>query len=401
MPAGVTRTLTPSASQSTSYDSVGNAEDFSPILVNISPNLTKFLSNFGEAPDGVATDFGWLTEGLEPPKQNAHLEKTDYTTGKVGSIEGLKNYHQYFINSGYVTDVQRKTKKLYNGDDDFSRERTHAFTKQAQDIEYALVNGDTCNAENGETPAMTGGVPYFMQVSNLAASLTVVSGIVATTGAVAHGLKTGDFVYFLADTMPTGLVAGRLYYIRQDGTNPTTAFTLWDTMKDAVENITANQVKPSSTGTALKIVKNNVISLGGASDYTLDDINNAMEMAYNRGGDPTDAYMSGRKKQRFSQLVNALSTAQRSTNKKNQAVEVATSYEGDFGTVTAHAHRMYGDNRIDILDGNYWDLKWFDRTHEVQGLAKKGSYKEFVIESRVGLQGTQPKASCSIVDIKR
>ena len=400
MPAGVVRTLTPSASQSVSVDSVGNAEDYSPILINIAPNMTKFLSSFGEAPDGTATDFGWLTEGLEPPKQNAHLEKTDYTTGKVGSIEGMNNYHQYFINSGYVTDVQRKTKKIYNGDDDFSRERTHAFTKQAQDIEYAFVNNDLCRAENGETPALTGGVPFFMKVSNLAATLTVATGVIST-GSTEHGLKTGDFVYFLASAMPTGLVAGRMYYVCQDATTPKTKFTIYDTMKDAVEAITANQVKPSSTGTDLVIVKNNVISLGGSADYTLDDINNAMEMAYNRGGDPTDAYMSGRKKQRFSQLVNALSTANRNTKDKNKAVEVATSYEGDFGAVVAHAHRMYGDNRIDIMDSNYWDIKWFDRTHEVTGLAKKGSYKEFVIESRVGLQATQPKASCSIIEIKR
>ena len=400
MPAGVTRTLTPSVSQSTSYDSTGNAEDFSPILTNIAPKMTKFLSAFGEAPDGVATDFGWLTEGLEPPKQNAHLEKTDYTTGKVGSIEGLKNYHQYFINSGYVTDVQRKTKKLYNGDDDFSREQTHAFTKQAQDIEYAFVNGDVARAESGSDAALMGGVPYFMEVSNLSATYDTDTDIV--TCASAHGMQTGDFVYFLATTMPTGLVASRMYYIRLDATTPATKFTIFDTMKDAVEGITANQVLPSTAGTALKVVKNNVISLGGSADYTLDDINNAMEMAYNRGGDPTEAYMSGRKKQRFSQLVNAISGITRQRGMKEKSVaEVATTYEGDFGVVNAQAHRMYGDNRIDILDLNYWDIKWFDRTHEVKDLAKKGSYKEFVIESRVGLQATQPKASCSIVDVKR
>ena len=76
-------------------------------------------------------------------------------------------------------------------------------------------------------------------------------------------------------------------------------------------------------------------------------------------------------------------------------------YESDFGVIHAEVHRMYSDTIVDFMDMNYWDMKWFDRTHEVQGLAKKGSYEEFVIESWLGLQGTQPKASGSIYNIKR
>jgi hypothetical protein len=53
------------------------------------------------------------------------------------------------------------------------------------------------------------------------------------------------------------------------------------------------------------------------------------------------------------------------------------------------------------MDMAYWDLKWFKRPHEVEGLAKKGSYSEFVLEGWFGLQGTQPKASGSITNIKR
>ena len=83
------------------------------------------------------------------------------------------------------------------------------------------------------------------------------------------------------------------------------------------------------------------------------------------------------------------------------AVNVTDVYESDFGVIRAEVHRMYSDTIVDFMDMNYWDMKWFDRTHEVPDLPKKGSYKEFVIESWLGLQGTQPKASGSIYNIKR
>ena len=74
--------------------------------------------------------------------------------------------------------------------------------------------------------------------------------------------------------------------------------------------------------------------------------------------------------------------------------------ETDFGMVTAQPHLWYPNNRIDAMDEEYFALKWFDRTHEVANLAKKGNYSEFVIEGSIGLKGTQPHASGSILNIK-
>ena len=79
---------------------------------------------------------------------------------------------------------------------------------------------------------------------------------------------------------------------------------------------------------------------------------------------------------------------------------VADTYESDFGIVTAHPHLFYPNDRIDAIDTQYMTLKWFDRTHEVTGLAKKGNYSEFVIEGSIGLKCTQPQAHGSITNIK-
>lgn len=400
MPADVTRNFGPSKSQSHTLEAIGHAEDYSNIIVNIDPDKTFFLSEFDEDADAVALDFSWTTEGLRPPQVNAHLEKEDYESQPVGSLEMANNHCQRFVNSGYVTTAQIKVKKIYEPQDEFTRQYENAFKGHASDIEYALVNNDVARAESGSNPAMTGGVPCFMKVQNITATLATGTGIVTATAK--HGLETGDFVYFTATTMPGGLAANTIYYVRlEDGTDGETKFTIYNTMKDAVEGVTANQVKPTSAGTGLAIVKNNVIDMGGTADFTLDDINNVMQMCFNRGGNPTLAVMSPAKKRRFSSIVTASTQINRGMGKERKLDLVADTLETDFGIITAKSHRLYPDNRIDFMDMNYWRLKWFERTHEVPGIATKGSYKEFFIESWLGLKGEQPKSSGSLLNIKR
>lgn len=394
MPQDITRNYGPSSSQSSTGEAIGHAEDYSKVLTNITPEVTLFLSKFGELPDATEIDWSWFTAGLRPPKKNARPEKFDYDFEKVGSIEGKKNFQQHFYNAGYVTDAQRKSKMIFD-QDDFTREKMFAFTNQAKDIEYAIVKNTTSQGEQSDTdPAITGGIPFFMQVDNMACTVAT-TGIVTTTEN--HNLKTGDFVYLDADTMPATLSADCEYFVNAL-TDKT--FQLYNTLEGAIETIAADKATPTSTGTNVKIVKNNVIDLKGDDDYTVEDLNRVMQMAYDRGGNPTDAFMSGRKKRRFSQLVTALASTQRKSGDKKMSL-VATTYESDFGTIVANAHRMYSDNRIDILDLEYWNNKWFDRTHEVSDIAKKGTYKGFAIESWYGLEGTQPKASASIIGIKR
>ncbi len=395
----VTRDLGPSSSQSHTSEAIGHAEDYSRIITNIAPDVAFFLSRFSDDADATTLKFGWLTEGLRPPQVNAHLEKEDYTAQKLGSLEAAENNCQRFVSDGYVTEAQRKVAKIYTPEDEKARLLDICLRQHARDIEYALVNNDATNAESGTTPAKTGGVPYFMQVQTIDATVDETSGVVTTSSA--HGLQTGDFVYFTASTLPDGIKSGTLYYVLLDEDNPDTAFTLFNTMKDAVEELTDNQVIPGDAGSNVKVVKNNVIDLGSSTDYTLDDLNTVMEMAFNRGGNPTLAVMSPAKKRRFSQLVTASTTILRSTTKDRKLDLVADVVQTDYGTLTAEAHRLYPDNRVDLMDMDYWNLKWFVRTHEVNGIAKKGSYDEFFVESWMGLKGTQPKASGSITGIKR
>lgn len=385
-----------SVSQSVTYEAVGTKDDFSKIITNIDPDMTFFLSNFGTAPEAKSLKFNWTTEGLKPPQENAHSEMTDYTTDKVGSLAQWDNRCQHFISSGRVSDAQKQHAKEYMPEDEFARQKINAFKQHARDIEYALVFNDSPRDESLGNPALTGGVRYFLTED--AEDVTFTGNVGAT--AAAHRMNTGDFIYFKAkpgagNKLPAELSANLPYYIRKDA-DPK-KFTLYNSMDDAIKN--KRQITLSTAGQGVQMVKNNVFTAGDAL-FTEDHINDCMEMCSKRGGNPTLAVMSGRSKRRFSAIVTGGAAKQRNSKDK-VAVNITDVYESDFGTIHAQVHPMYEDTIIDLLDMAYWDLKWFDRTHEVAGLAKKGSYEEFVIESWVGLQGTQPKASGSIYGIKR
>lgn len=397
----VTRVLDKSSNQSYTYDAIGHAEDISPILTNIDPEETLFYSKFGDTKPATELTFSWLTKGLSPAQDNAWKEYEKYTFEPRGSIQGMSNNIQFFKKSGMITDAQQKVAKVYRNEhgSEVADMKYDAYVGLAKDIEYMLVNSDKKVDGSATVAARSGGVPYFMQRNMIDVTISTADGSVTCTSE--PQLATGDIAYFTASTMPTGLKSGLYYYVRVDSSN-SKKLTLFDTQKDAVENTTSAQVKPTSAGTSVKLVTNNVISLGSAADFTLDDINDAMEMAFKRGGNPTEAYMSSSKFRAFSKAVLATMTSYRKgTDKTAKVYEIASSYQGAFGLVNANIHRMYPDTRIDILDLQYWDMRYFTKPHEVADLGKDGSYEKFMLEAELGLQGTQPKASCSIIDIKR
>jgi len=405
----VTRNLGPGKSGSYTYESVGNAEDLSDILVNIDPNRTKFYSAFGTAEPAIATSFEWFTERLRPPQDNAHFEMEEYTFKDIDSQEGLKNWIQHFQGTGRISDTQQSVKKVWRrGTTEFDAAADKAMRSLADDIEYMIVSSKVGNQETpGNTPSRSGGIPYFLKLNEMTATFTAAEGeddAYVTLGDVSSSnpidLKTGDFVYFYATTMPTGVTANKAYYIRltQAGETLKNIFTLHPSLEDAVNN--TNTVQASTTGTAVKMVRRNVISKG-SNTWALSDLSDVLQMIFMRGGHGNQAYMSLANKRHFSDLINAKSQAQRDASKNNSFNEAATSFFSDFGTITAHAHMMYPDNRIDILDMQYWDLKYMHKPHEVprEKLAKTGTYEKFVVEAALGLKGTAPQASGALVDI--
>lgn len=386
-------------SQSASYDAAGSLErDISPIVTNIMPDKTPFLSSMPVLEDAHEMKIEWHTDELRPAKKNQRPEFDEYTFEKAPGIGRMENYCQIFREDGKVSDVMQKAWKTYTPKtDELSRLITKKSKELAKDMEYALMSNTEANAESGSTLAMMGGVAYFMQEELLSATVDAGTGIVTTTDK--HHLDTGRWVMFKGDTLPTEIVANKRYYVRLDMTNPDTAFTVFNSETDAIEN--NNPITFTDAGTNVSVLINNVVDAGDEK-FTLENINDAMEMAFMRGGDPTQAWMSASNKRRFSEILASVHTTNRNQTDK-RVDSVITTYQTDFGVIEANVHRDCADDVLYILDPSYWGLRYFDRPHMIANdkLPKTGSYEKFVFTGTMSLQATQPLASVAIKNIKR
>lgn len=391
-------------SQSLSYKAEGSLyRDISPVLTNIDPDKTPFLSNMPDGEDAHEMTFEWQLDHLRPPKKNQRLEYDEYDKfEEAGSVGRMSNNCQIFRVDGYVSDVMQKAWKTYNPKQNELARVIEKRTKElAHDIEYAIIANVESNAEiGGTTPAMTGGIPYFLEET--AIDVTISGN--KMTAAKAHHLETGKWVYLkdtAGGTTPAGLAINTPYYIRVAASpdNPTTDFYLYASAKDAIEDADCTNPLTLTAGTGIQIVMNNVVDAGNSA-FNLTQVNDAVQMVFMRGGDATEAWMSARNKRKFSQLLTAVHVTNRDQG-DHRVDDVVTVYETDFGVIKAQAHRDLPDDAIYLLDNSYWKLRWFDRAHVIpqDKLAKSGSYEKFVATATMGLEGTQPLASAAILNI--
>lgn len=121
------------------YDAVGNREDLSDVITNISPVDTPMFSRFGKV-KARSTNHEWLTDSLANAARNARIEGADYTFTKPASRTRLGNYTQIFWTPVEVSDTQRAV-DVAGIEDEFAYQMTKKLKEHARDIEYALVTG--------------------------------------------------------------------------------------------------------------------------------------------------------------------------------------------------------------------------------------------------------------------
>ena len=394
-----------STSQTATYTATGTLdEDISEIITNISPEDTPFLSTFKTAEDATELDFSWFLDELRPPRVNAYTEMEDYVAEDVQGLGRMRNTIQRFRRSARVSDDMQKVKKLYTPNDEMGRQMAIKAKELAQDMEMAIVHNAVSRLDAGTTPALTGGIPYFLEEETIGITFDDTdSSFTVKAPATTHGLSTGDFVMFkgatAADDLPAELSANKRYYVAvvtpQNGTASVKAI-LHASLEDAVHGVNPITLTDAGTGDLL-MLKNNVIDCNN-QPYTEQNINDALELLFYRGGNATRAYMSGANKRRFTTAMGLVVKAEREQADK-KVISTVMAYEGDFGTVEVATHRMYPDDVIDILDMSMWQLKYFERPHVIE-LPIKGPYTEKLMSTSFGLKGTQPLASARLKNIK-
>jgi len=123
-----------------SYDaSDANREDLSDVIWDVSPSETKFLSAIKKT-KATATNHEFLTDALEDPAANAHIEGDDATPTAPTAPTRLSNYCQILKKHAVVSGTQEAVDKA-GRKSEMSYQVARRMKAIKKDAEYAMLNG--------------------------------------------------------------------------------------------------------------------------------------------------------------------------------------------------------------------------------------------------------------------
>ena len=154
---------------SNTYEAVGNKEDVSDIITNISPSDTPLYSRIGKTTARQVTH-EWLEDELGQAGENMQPEGYTYFTMNAQPRTRLNNYTQIMHRGIQVTDTQEVVLK-YGLRSEMAYQMAKALNELAFDCEKAIIEQDTKTLgrwpvpQNNVTPADIrhfGGLPYWI-----------------------------------------------------------------------------------------------------------------------------------------------------------------------------------------------------------------------------------------------
>ena len=144
----------------TTYSAVGNREDVSDIITNITPTETPLYSMFGKT-EADATYHEWLEDELNPPGDNAKVEGSDYGSATSTTRTRKGNYTQIFEKVAKVSGSQEAVKK-YGIKSELAYQMANRMKEIAKDVEYAIINNTSKVAGSASTARKMGGIQAFV-----------------------------------------------------------------------------------------------------------------------------------------------------------------------------------------------------------------------------------------------
>ncbi|RLE46027.1 phage head protein [Candidatus Woesearchaeota archaeon] len=144
----------------TTYTAVGNKEDVSDIITNITPTETPLYSMFGKA-KAKAIYHEWLEDELVPPGENAKIEGSDYGSPVSTNRERKGNYTQIFEKVAKVSGSQEAVQK-YGIKSELAYQMANRMKEIARDVEYAIINNTAKVAGSASEARKMGGILAFV-----------------------------------------------------------------------------------------------------------------------------------------------------------------------------------------------------------------------------------------------
>ena len=150
------------------YQAIGNREDLTDIITDISPTETPMLSSFGKTM-AKGTYHEWQKDTLADAASNAIVEGADEDADAVVPTTREGNYTQILRNSWKITDTQQAVDSA-GRPNEYNYQMAKSMKELARDIEYALVNATAASGASGTARTMKGVLAYITTNVNTGAS---------------------------------------------------------------------------------------------------------------------------------------------------------------------------------------------------------------------------------------
>jgi hypothetical protein len=233
---------------------VGNREDLSNIIYDISPTETPFLSGISHVP-ATATNHEWQTDSLGTAANNAQIEGNDSAATAAIPTVRLGNNTQISTKTPMVTRTQREVDSAGRGD-----ELTYQIMKNAKllknDMETALLANKIKVTGSASVARELAGIESWLESNtNLGAG----AGVAGSGGTVARIAGTDR-------TFDEAFLKSVLASCWDNGGNPDTIM-VGSTIKQAMSGI----VNGGSAGAAQRVVDGNAATVHTAIDIYVSD----------------------------------------------------------------------------------------------------------------------------------
>ncbi len=236
------------------YDAIGNREDLSNMIYDISPMETPFVSGISKD-TATATNHEWQTDSLSNAANNAAIEGADAATTISTPTTRLGNYTQISTKTPQVSRTQRQIDSAGRGD-----ELDYQIMKSAKELKRDMESTLLANKAK-----VTGSESVARELAGveswIADNVDLGVGGVAPTGDGSDALTPGTNRAF-AESQLQGVLAS----IWDEGGEPDTIM-VGSTIKQAMSGL----VNGGNAGTAQRVVDGNAKTVTAAIDIYVSD----------------------------------------------------------------------------------------------------------------------------------
>jgi hypothetical protein len=181
------------------YDRIGNREDLTDAIYNISPTDTPFLTRVAKV-KAKARVHEWQTDSLAAAAANAHIEGDETTVTTVAPTSRIKNQSQIFKKTAGVSGTQEAVDKA-GRDSEMAYLLMKIGKEMKRDIEFALTANTASKAGDVASARTLGSTVSWINtnftVKSSGSTSTTTGGYNSSTGltvAWVMGTDKGTFV---------------------------------------------------------------------------------------------------------------------------------------------------------------------------------------------------------------